>query len=75
MQAASCLRTGWNVDQMMNKTFEINVRFTTDKNETRISSSLFLHFMMQRIWLKQNFACLPSDHYLRATAEAVGIPY
>lgn len=42
MQVACRTKTGWNMDQRINKHFESNGKITTDKNEARISSSLFL---------------------------------
>lgn len=58
MQVTSHPQTGWNTDQMMNKPFESNGKITTDKNEARISSSLFLSYMMQGILLKWNLVCM-----------------
>lgn len=52
MQVASHTKTERNIDQMMKKASESNGKITTDKNEARISSSLFLSYMMQGILLK-----------------------
>jgi len=52
MQAASHTKTEQNIEQIVNKPFESHGKINRDKNEARISSSLFLFYMVQGILLK-----------------------